>query len=151
MKDVVVFGGGQVGTAIARLLAAQDIGVRLIEPDRDRARAVAEELPECRVYNATGVDVDFLERELIGRAQAAVFAIKNDAENHYAAFTKLAHENKLLVHAEAGGPHGAPIDALQSLGHSDVPMMEFWAKSPMHRVKDIDRFFVKQAASAAHI
>lgn len=73
------------------------------------------------------------------------------AENHYAAFTKLAHENELLVHAEAGGPHGAPIDALQSLGYSDVPMMEFWAKSPMHRVKDIDRFFVKQAASAAHI
>ena len=73
------------------------------------------------------------------------------AENHYAAFTRLAHENKLLVHAEAGGPHGAPIDALESLGHSDVPMMEFWAKSPTHRVKDIDRFFVKQAASAAHI
>ena len=85
VKDVVVFGGGQIGAAIARLLATQEIGVRLIEPDRDRARAVAEELPECRVYNATGVDVDFLERELIGRAQAAVFAIKNDAENHYAA------------------------------------------------------------------
>ena len=76
VEDVVVFGGGQVGTAIARLLAAQDIGVRLIEPDRDRARAVAEELPDVRVYNATGVDVDFLERELIGRAQAAVLRDK---------------------------------------------------------------------------
>jgi trk system potassium uptake protein TrkA len=97
VKDVVVFGGGQVGTAIARLLAAQDIGVRLIEPDRDRARAVAEELPECRVYNATGVDVDFLERELIGRAQAAVFAIKNDAENHYAATLARVHGVRFTI------------------------------------------------------
>jgi trk system potassium uptake protein TrkA len=85
VEDVVVFGGGQVGAAIARLLTTQGIGVRLIEPQRERAREVAEELPGCRVYNATGIDPDFLERERIGQAQAAVFAIKEDAKNHYAA------------------------------------------------------------------
>ena len=85
VEDVVVFGGGQVGTAIARMLAGQGIGVRLIEPVLERAREVAEELPECRVYNATGTDLDFLERERIGRAQAAVFAMKEDPKNHYAA------------------------------------------------------------------
>jgi trk system potassium uptake protein TrkA len=85
VEDVVVFGGGQVGAAIARLLSAQGIGVRLIEPQRERAREVAEELPMCRVYNATGIDPDFLERERIGQAQAAVFAMKEDAKNHYAA------------------------------------------------------------------
>ena len=85
VEDVVVFGGGQVGAAIARMLTVQEIGVRVIEPNRDRARAVAEELPECRVYNATGIDRDFMERERIGQAQAAVFAIKDDATNHYAA------------------------------------------------------------------
>ena len=37
--DVVVFGAGRVGTAIARMLLEQDIAVRLVEPDRDaRAR-----------------------------------------------------------------------------------------------------------------
>lgn len=85
VEDVVVFGGGNVGTAIARLLSTQGIGVRVIEPQRDRAREVAEELPACRVYNATGIDPDFLERERIGQAQAAVFAMKEDAKNHYAA------------------------------------------------------------------
>lgn len=85
VEDVVVFGGGRVGTAIARMLCSQGIGVRLIEPQRERAREVAEELPSCRVYNATGIDVDFLERERIGLAQAGVFAIKDDAKNHYAA------------------------------------------------------------------
>jgi len=85
VEDVVVYGGGQVGAAIARMLTEQEIGVRVIEPQRERARAVAEEIPECRVYNATGTDPDFLERERIGQAQAAVFAIKEDAKNHYAA------------------------------------------------------------------
>jgi trk system potassium uptake protein TrkA len=85
VEDVVVFGGGQVGAAIARMLTAQGIGVRVIEPDRERAREVAEELPSCRVYNTTGIDPDFLERERIGQAQAAVFAIKDDSTNHYAA------------------------------------------------------------------
>ena len=67
------------------MLHTQRIGVRLIEPDKDRAREVAEELPGCRVYNTSGVDPDFLERERIGQAQAGVFAMKEDAKNHYAA------------------------------------------------------------------
>jgi len=91
VQDVVVFGGGQVGAAIARRLAEQGIGVRLIEPRLERAREVAEQLPECRVYNATGIDADFLERERIGRAQAAVFAIREDAMNHYAATLARVH------------------------------------------------------------
>ncbi|MGD0384296.1 MAG: glycosyl hydrolase, partial [Thermoguttaceae bacterium] len=73
------------------------------------------------------------------------------AENHYGVFAELAHRHKLEIHPESGGPHGAPIDALKCLGQNDIPMMEFWARSPQHRVKDEDRFFVKQGASAAHI
>lgn len=91
VEDVVVYGGGKVGAAIARSLAGQGIGVRVIEPLRERARDVAEELPECRVYNATGVDPDFIERERIGQAQAAVFAMREDAKNHYAATLARVH------------------------------------------------------------
>jgi trk system potassium uptake protein TrkA len=91
VEDVVVYGGGQIGTAIARMLHTQRIGVRLIEPDKDRAREVAEELPGCRVYNTSGVDPDFLERERIGQAQAGVFAMKEDAKNHYAATLARVH------------------------------------------------------------
>ena len=91
VTDVVVYGAGKVGTAIARQLLEQHIGVRLIEPDRERARLVAEELPEARVYNATGLDADFIERERIGQAQAAVFAMREDAKNHYAATLARVH------------------------------------------------------------
>jgi trk/ktr system potassium uptake protein len=91
IEDVVVFGGGQVGTAIARQLLEQRISVRIIEPARDRARRIAEDLPAARVYQATGLDPDFLERERIGQAQAAVFAMREDAKNHYAATLARVH------------------------------------------------------------
>lgn len=91
IRDVVVYGGGKVGSAIARALADQGIGVRVIEPDRDRARRVAEDLPGVRVYNATGIEADFLERERIDHAQAAIFAMREDAKNHYAATLARVH------------------------------------------------------------
>ena len=91
VTDVVIFGAGKVGTAIARQLLEQGIGVRLIEENRERARAVAEALPEARVYNVSGLDPDFLAREQIGHAQAAVFAMREDAKNHYAATLARIH------------------------------------------------------------
>ena len=44
-----------------------------------------------RVYQATGLDPDFLERERIGLTQAAVFAMREDAKNHYAATLARVH------------------------------------------------------------
>jgi trk system potassium uptake protein TrkA len=41
--------------------------------------------PTARVSRATGFDPDFLERERIGRAQAGIFAMRDDAKNLYAA------------------------------------------------------------------
>ena len=91
VQDVVIFGAGRAGTAIARLLLEQEIGVRLIEASLERARAVADELPEARVYRATGLDPDFLERERIGDAQVAIFALRDDMQNHYAATLAKVH------------------------------------------------------------
>jgi alpha-L-rhamnosidase/Glycosyl hydrolases family 2, sugar binding domain len=70
---------------------------------------------------------------------------------HYRVFAKLAAKNGLGIHPESGGPHGAPVDALRVLGASRFPQTEFWAPSKVHRTKDIDRFFIKEASSAAHI
>ena len=91
VDDVVVFGGGATGLAIARVLVEQRIRVRIVEPREDRAREVAEQLPEARVYCTTGVDPDFIERERIGQARAAVFAMREDAKNLYAAMLARVH------------------------------------------------------------
>ena len=75
------------------------------------------------------------------------------AENHYARLQKLCHSRGVQFHAEAGGPPPIPIDSLQCLGHTDIPMGEFWGPNCIFawRANDIERFFVKGPASAAHI
>jgi trk/ktr system potassium uptake protein len=91
VDDVVVFGAGRIGMATARVLCQQGIRVRLIESDPDRAQAVAELIPEARVFNAMGIDPEFLEREHIGRSDAAVFAMRDDSKNYYAATLAKLH------------------------------------------------------------
>ena len=91
VDDVVIYGCGRIGTAVARMLLGQEIRVRMIEANAARAREVAEELPRARVFNATGIDPDFLERERVGHARAAIFAMRDDAKNHYAAALAKLH------------------------------------------------------------
>ena len=71
--------------------------------------------------------------------------------NNYKYFKNLAKEYGLFIHPESGGPHSAPVDALQVMGNNDIPMGEFWARNDYHRIKDSERLSVKQGASAAHI
>ena len=71
--------------------------MRLIEASRDRARLVAAELPDARVYHATGFDPDFLERERIADAQVAIFAMRDDMKNHFAATLAKVHGARFAV------------------------------------------------------
>lgn len=73
------------------------------------------------------------------------------AEYHYDYFAERAAKYGLGTHPESGGPHGTPIDALENFRESSFPQTEFWAMSDRHRVSDPERFFVKEASSAAHI
>ena len=97
VRDVVIYGAGRVGTSIARMLLDQGISVRMIEASRERALQVAETLAGVRVYNATGLDPDFLERERIGQAHAAIFAMRDDAKNLYAASLAGVHGVKFTI------------------------------------------------------
>jgi hypothetical protein len=71
--------------------------------------------------------------------------------DHYDHFAERAHQYGLGIQAESGGPHGAPMDALETFRSSAVPQTEYWAESNEHRSTDGDRFFTKEAASAADI
>jgi len=72
------------------------------------------------------------------------------ADNHFHRFHNLAHNYGVGIHPQSGGPHAAPVDALKMMGINDIPMGEFWATTNTHRIKDGERLFVRQAASAAH-
>jgi trk system potassium uptake protein TrkA len=91
VKDVVIFGAGRTGAAVAHLLLQQGIGVSLVEPNAERAREIAVELPDARVFRTAGLDSDFLERERIGNTHAAIFAMRDDAKNLYAATLARVH------------------------------------------------------------
>lgn len=73
------------------------------------------------------------------------------AENYYDRFAEHARRRGLETHPEAGGPHGAPIDALLNFRSTSFPQTEFWVVSGTHRATDDQRFFVKEASSASHI
>lgn len=70
--------------------------------------------------------------------------------NHYDLLAAYAAEFGLGVQSESGGPHVAPLDALETFRHSAVPQTEFWSQNA-HRHTDQSRYFVKEASSAADI
>jgi hypothetical protein len=72
------------------------------------------------------------------------------SDNHYRVFAERAAEYHIGIQPESAGPHAAPVDGITNYSHSDIVMSEFWIPCP-HRPKPGNRFFVKQAASAAHI
>ena len=71
--------------------------------------------------------------------------------DHYDHFAERAKAYGLGIQCESGGPHGAPIDGLETFRSSAVPQTEYWAQSVEHRSTDEDRYFTKEAASAANI
>jgi trk/ktr system potassium uptake protein len=97
VDDIVIFGAGQMGTTIARVLLDRGIRVRFVEGRAERAREVAEELPEARVFHASAFDPEFFQRERIGQATAAVFALNDDPGNLFSAVLAKANGVKLTI------------------------------------------------------
>src|SRR3954454_9738424 len=97
VDDLVIFGAGRMGTTIARVLLDRGIRVRFVEGRAERAREVAEQLPQARVFHASAFDPDFFERERIGRATAAVFALNDDPGNLFSAVLAKAHGVQLTI------------------------------------------------------
>jgi trk system potassium uptake protein TrkA len=97
VEDVVIYGAGRTGLATARVLVDQGIKVRIVEAHRDRAQQAAEQVPQARVFCASGMDAEFIQRERINQAQVAVFAMRDDAKNHYAATLLKLHGVKFTI------------------------------------------------------
>lgn len=95
-EDIVIFGAGQMGTTIARVLLDRHLRVRLVEANATRAHDVARDLPEARVFCADARDPEFLKRQRIGRA-VAVYCLNDDARNLYGAVLAKLHGAQLTI------------------------------------------------------
>ena len=80
-EDLVVIGGSNIGYHVARLLEERGLRPRLIERDPERARELAEELPNTVVMENDATDAEFLAREHVDDADAVVAALESDEKN----------------------------------------------------------------------
>jgi len=81
VEDAVVVGGSEIGVHVAEMLVNRGIGVRVVEQDHDRARQIAEDLPDVVVLENDATDPAFLEREHVGDADVVVSALASDERN----------------------------------------------------------------------
>jgi trk system potassium uptake protein TrkA len=79
--DVLIVGGTEVACQIARLLEEQGLKPRLVEHDHDRARELAEQLPNTTVLEHDGTDREFLEREHVDEVDTVVAALHRNERN----------------------------------------------------------------------
>jgi trk system potassium uptake protein len=97
VEDIVIFGAGRMGTTIGSVLLERGLRVRFVEARAEQARRVAETLSEARVFHADACSREFLERERIGKAAAAVFAMNDDPKNLFAAVLAKAFGVRLTI------------------------------------------------------
>ncbi|GAB3024609.1 Trk system potassium transporter TrkA [Natronobiforma cellulositropha] len=80
-NEIVIVGGGEIGYQTARLFEEEGLSPRLIERDHDRARKLAETLPNTLVLESDATDIDFLVREHVDESDIVVAALDSDEKN----------------------------------------------------------------------
>jgi trk system potassium uptake protein TrkA len=82
-RSVVVMGAGGIGSAIAEKLGwREDVSMRIIERDRQRAQELGASAPKSvMVLNGDATDLDLLIEERIGEANIFVATSDDDEDN----------------------------------------------------------------------
>jgi trk system potassium uptake protein TrkA len=113
IDDVLIVGGSDIGRQTADVLSEEGIGTRLIEPDPEHARVLAEALPDTTVLNADPTDQEFLEREHIAEVDVVVAALGNDEQNLLAGLLakRMGADRAIAVVEE-----GSYIDLFEAVG-----------------------------------
>ena len=71
-RTVTIFGCGRIGLQLAKTLERQNLGVKVVEQNRDRCELVAAELHGARVVCGDEHDMDLFREEAIAGADAFV-------------------------------------------------------------------------------
>ncbi len=81
IKRVMIAGGGNTGLFLAKKLADQGIGVKLIEKDENRCEYLSGALDNVLILNGDASDLDLLREENLGSMDAFVALTGFDEEN----------------------------------------------------------------------
>ena len=82
-KKILIIGGGNIGFNLAKNLevSVEDIRIKIIEKDKERAELIANELNNSIVINGNGLDEDILEEANLSEVET-VIALTNDDEDN---------------------------------------------------------------------
>lgn len=81
LKNIMIVGGGKIGYYLADALAKKKYMVKLIEQDMEKAKALAQALPNVSVCCGNGTSHEFLLEEGIEAVDAFVALTDIDEEN----------------------------------------------------------------------
>ncbi len=77
----VIFGGNEYGAALAGMLEASGMEVRVFEKDEQMARNLATILPEITILNSDATVLEILKEERVGDADFFVAVTPDDEDN----------------------------------------------------------------------
>ncbi|WP_347924509.1 Trk system potassium transporter TrkA [Pontimicrobium sp. SW4] len=81
IKNVMILGGGKIGSKTARDLTDNKFNIKLIEKNREVAMDLADELPNTLVINGDGRNVELLDEENIEDMDAFISVTGNSETN----------------------------------------------------------------------
>ncbi len=81
IKDVMILGGGKIGSKTARNLTKGKYNIKLIEKDKERAFDLVDDLPNILVINGDGRNVELLDEENINQMDAFISVTGNSETN----------------------------------------------------------------------
>jgi len=81
VKDAMIIGGGRITRYLARILANDNMEIKILEIDEDKCVYLSEELPDAVVIQGDGTDEDVLRSEDISRAGVVICLTDRDEEN----------------------------------------------------------------------
>ena len=81
IQNVIIIGGGRICYYLTQMLLKEGIRVKIIELDRARCEALAEEFPEATIVQGDASVTAVLEREKIENADAVITAAGLDELN----------------------------------------------------------------------
>ena len=82
-QNILIIGGGNIGLNLAKMLEEdfEDLRIKIIEKDKNRAEEIANELSASKVINGDGLDEEILKEANLEGSET-VLALTNDDENN---------------------------------------------------------------------
>jgi trk system potassium uptake protein TrkA len=84
-RSAFLIGGGRIGLAVAQILEAEGVAVKVLEQDPARCQFLADKLQRSLVLQGDGTDIRILQEEGIAQMDAVVTVSNDEATNILAA------------------------------------------------------------------